>query len=80
MTLTLRQEQAELLGYPNYAEVSLASKVGAMNMLWRRLKLACNQALQAWHLYTSAYGSHTCSALSWHRLFCCKELPVLMVG
>ena len=27
-TLGLRQEQAELLGYPNYAEVSLASKVG----------------------------------------------------
>ena len=26
-TLVLRQEQAELLGYPNYAEVSLASKV-----------------------------------------------------
>ena len=28
-TLALRQEQAELLGYPNYAEVSLASKVGS---------------------------------------------------
>ena len=28
-TLALRQELAALLGYPNYAEVSLASKVGA---------------------------------------------------
>jgi oligopeptidase A len=28
-TLALRHEQAQLLGYPNYAEVSLASKVGA---------------------------------------------------
>lgn len=27
-TLQLRQEQAQLLGFPNYAEVSLASKVG----------------------------------------------------
>lgn len=26
-TLALRREQAQLLGYPNYAEVSLASKV-----------------------------------------------------
>ena len=26
-TLALKQEQAQLLGYPNYAEVSLASKV-----------------------------------------------------
>lgn len=28
-TLALKQEQAQLLGYPNYAEVSLASKVMA---------------------------------------------------
>ncbi|CAL5226728.1 g9581 [Coccomyxa viridis] len=29
-TLVLRQEQAELLGYPNYAEVSLASKMATL--------------------------------------------------
>ena len=31
-TLALRQEQAQLLGYPNYAEVSLASKVGSRGL------------------------------------------------
>jgi len=31
-TLVLRQEQAELLGYPNYAEVSLATKVCLMEL------------------------------------------------
>lgn len=36
-TLALRQEQAQLLGYPNYAEVSLASKVGSA---WAALGLS----------------------------------------
>jgi Zn-dependent oligopeptidase len=33
-TLQLRLEQAQLLGFPNYAEVSLASKVGWLCAHW----------------------------------------------
>lgn len=34
-TLTLRAEQARLLGYANYAEVSLARKVGGQFLFWQ---------------------------------------------
>ena len=63
-TLVLRQEQAELLGYPNYAEVSLASKVGLSGFCVFRVWCPLLMWKMGVSVFTT-YGHGSCTVTVW---------------
>lgn len=63
--LTLRAEKAKLLGYPNHAEVSMASKVGVQGVQGGRAPGGGKVCVCVWWSRPSYWGTPTLLRCPW---------------